>query len=77
MKSRNMIIGLAVLVLAGVFALLYGSPAQAKQAAQTTKLQDSPYFAGTGITYQHGGGYLFCRDKKIMNWLFSKEKGKK
>jgi len=33
-------------------------------------IKDSPYFAGTGITYQHGGGYLFCREKKIMNWLF-------
>ena len=33
-------------------------------------IKDSSYFAGTGITYQHGGGYLFCREKKIMNWLF-------
>lgn len=30
------------------------------------------YFEGTGITYQHGGGYLFCRDKEIMGWLFKK-----
>lgn len=28
------------------------------------------YFAGTKVTYQHGGGYLFCRDKQIMGWLF-------
>lgn len=28
------------------------------------------YFEGTQITYQHGGGYLFCRDKEIMGWLF-------
>lgn len=33
-------------------------------------VKDSNYFAGTGITYQHGGGYLFCRDKEIMGWLF-------
>lgn len=35
-------------------------------------VKKSSYFAGTGITYQHAGGYLFCRDKKIMNWLFKK-----
>lgn len=35
-------------------------------------VKGSSYFAGTGITYQHGGGYLFCRDKKIMGWLFQK-----
>lgn len=29
------------------------------------------YFEGTQITYQHGGGYLFCRDKEIMGWLFN------
>ena len=29
------------------------------------------YFEGTPITYQHGGGYLFCRDKEIMGWLFN------
>lgn len=28
------------------------------------------YFEGTPVTYQHGGGYLFCRDKEIMGWLF-------
>lgn len=33
-------------------------------------IKDSSYFQGTGITYQHGGGYLFCRDKNIMGWLF-------
>lgn len=33
-------------------------------------VKDSSYFEGTGITYQHAGGYLFCRDQKIMNWLF-------
>lgn len=27
-------------------------------------------FDGTQVTYQHGGGYLFCRDKEIMGWLF-------
>ena len=32
------------------------------------------YFAGTGITYQHGGGYLFCRDEEIMGWLFRQSK---
>ncbi len=26
---------------------------------------------GTPVTYQHGGGYLFCRDKEIMGWLFN------
>ncbi len=34
-------------------------------------VKGSSYFKGTGITYQHGGGWLFCRDKKIMNWLFA------
>ena len=29
------------------------------------------YFEGTQITYQHGGGYLFCRDERIMGWLFN------
>lgn len=24
----------------------------------------------TPVIYQHGGGYLFCRDKEIMGWLF-------
>ena len=33
-------------------------------------VKDSSYFQITGITYQHGGGYLFCRDKNIMGWLF-------
>ena len=33
-------------------------------------VKDSSYFQRTGITYQHGGGYLFCRDKNIMGWLF-------
>ena len=33
-------------------------------------VKDSSYFQGTGIAYQHGGGYLFCRDKNIMGWLF-------
>lgn len=28
------------------------------------------YFEGTRVTYQHGGGYLFCRDREIMGWLF-------
>ena len=32
------------------------------------------YFEGTGVTYQHGGGSLFCRDKEIMGWLFAQEK---
>lgn len=32
------------------------------------------YFEGTGVTYQHGGGDLFCRDKEIMGWLFAQEK---
>lgn len=35
-------------------------------------VKDSAYFAGTGIAYQHGGGYLFCRDAEIMGWLFRK-----
>lgn len=32
------------------------------------------YFEGTGVIYQHGGGFLFCRDKEIMGWLFAQEK---
>lgn len=35
-------------------------------------VKGSSYFQGTGITYQHAGGYLFCRDKEIMGWLFEK-----
>lgn len=35
-------------------------------------VKDSSYFQGTGITYQHGGEYLFCRDREIMGWLFGK-----
>lgn len=34
-------------------------------------VKDASYFTGTGITYQHGGGYLFCRDEQIMGWLFA------
>lgn len=37
-------------------------------------VKDSSYFKGTGVTYQHGGGWLFCRDEEIMNWLFAPEK---
>lgn len=37
-------------------------------------VKDSSYFRGTGITYQHGGGYLFCRDKAVMEWLFGHER---
>lgn len=33
-------------------------------------VKDASYFAGTGVTYQHGGGCLFCRDEEIMGWLF-------
>ena len=34
-------------------------------------VKDKDYFEGTPVTYQHGGGYLFCRDKEIMGWLFN------
>lgn len=34
-------------------------------------VKDKDYFEGTPVTYQHGGGYLFCRDKEIMEWLFN------
>lgn len=37
-------------------------------------VKGSDYFKGTGITYQHGGGWLFCRDEKIMDWLFTSKK---
>ena len=33
-------------------------------------IKEKNYFAGTKVTYQHGGGYLFCRDEKNMGWLF-------
>ena len=33
-------------------------------------IKEKNYFAGTKVTYQHGGSYLFCRDEKIMGWLF-------
>lgn len=29
-------------------------------------VKDKDYFEGTPVTYQHGGGYLLCRDKEIM-----------
>lgn len=35
-------------------------------------IKGKDYFEGTPITYQHGGGYLFCRDKEIMGWLFNR-----
>lgn len=35
-------------------------------------VKPASYFAGTGITYQHAGGYLFCRDEEVMGWLFQK-----
>ena len=35
-------------------------------------VKKSSYFEGTGVTYQHAASSLFCRDKKIMNWLFEK-----
>ena len=34
-------------------------------------VKGSDYFEGTPVTYQHGAGYLFCRDKEIMGWLFN------
>ena len=34
-------------------------------------VKDKDYFEGTPVTYQHGGGYLFCLDKEIMGWLFN------
>lgn len=34
-------------------------------------VKDKDYFEGTPVTYQHGGGCLFCRDKEIMGWLFN------
>lgn len=34
-------------------------------------VKDKDYFEGTQVTYQHGGGYLFCRDKEIMGGLFN------
>ena len=34
-------------------------------------VKDKDYFEGTPVTYQHGGGYLFYRDKEIMGWLFN------
>lgn len=33
-------------------------------------IKGEDYFEGTPINYQHAGGYLFSRDKKIMKWLF-------
>ena len=35
-------------------------------------IKGKDYFEGTPVTYQHGGGYLFCRDKEIMGWLFNR-----
>ena len=35
-------------------------------------VKNSSYFKGTGVTYQHAASGLFCRDQKIMNWLFEK-----
>lgn len=30
-------------------------------------IKEKNYFAGTKVTYQHGGGYLFCRDEKLWD----------
>lgn len=37
-------------------------------------VKGNSYFEGTKVTYQHGGGSLFCRDKEIMGWLFAQER---
>ena len=56
---------------------LYGMYEKAGLSAkQINKLlvldvKGADYFAGSPVTYQHGGGYLFCRDKAIMGWLFN------
>lgn len=34
-------------------------------------VKGSSYFEGTGVTYQHSGGSLFCQDTEIMGWLFA------
>ena len=35
-------------------------------------VKPTSYFENQNISNQHGlGGYLFCRDKKIMNWLLN------
>lgn len=36
-------------------------------------VKGSSYFKGTGVTYQHGAGILFCRDEEIMGWLFEQK----
>lgn len=33
-------------------------------------VKPASYFSGTDVTYQHAGGYLFCRDEDVMGWLF-------
>lgn len=38
----------------------------------TLDVKNNGYFSSSRITNHHGrGGYLFCRDENIMNWLFN------
>lgn len=59
------------------FALIYrpGAQTACEDLARAIaflyeNVKGKDYFEGTPVTYQHGGGYLFCRDKEIMGWLF-------
>lgn len=37
-------------------------------------VKTTTYFENGNVSNQHGfGGYLFCRDQKIMNWLLNGE----
>ena len=33
-------------------------------------IKDADYFQSQGLSYQHGGGFLFAQDPEIMGWLF-------
>lgn len=54
-----------------------GMSERAIQKILVLDVKGADYFAGTPVTYQHGGGYLFCRDENIMKWLFQNRKGAK
>lgn len=71
MKYRKRILLLAVLALSAAF-LFHHSVWAGKKISLVPK--NITMFKGTGVTYQHGGGYLFCRDKAVMGWLFEHER---
>lgn len=60
-------------IIFGMVIFCFHNPVHAKQniKLKVKNIVLSSYFAEMGVTYQHAASSLFCRDKKIMNWLFS------